>query len=167
MTTMLVVFVIVSIIVSLLSWASGFYLGKACGIRETRHYLDEQWREYEAFRDLVFKELGIEVNVDVESRSAVIDITDMPDYDGMEYEELVVAAQYMWMENARLRESAERDADVMESLNLSLEEAQAENAKLRKFATLAWQLLKRNEPNFVWQDMVEGASELGIEVKDD
>lgn len=25
----------------------------------------------------------------------------MPKYDGMEYEELVVAAQYMWMENAR------------------------------------------------------------------
>lgn len=34
-------------------------------------------------------------------------------------------------ENERLREAAERDADVMEALNLSLEESQAENAKLR------------------------------------
>lgn len=32
------------------------------------------------------------------------DATEMPQYDGMEYEELVAAAQYMWMENAKLRE---------------------------------------------------------------
>ena len=31
------------------------------------------------------------------------DVTEMPKYDGMEYEELVVAAQYMWMENTKLR----------------------------------------------------------------
>lgn len=27
----------------------------------------------------------------------------MPQYDGMEYEELVAAAQFLWMENAELR----------------------------------------------------------------
>ena len=35
-------------------------------------------------------------------------------------------------ENSRLKRASERDADVMESLNLSLEESQAENAKLRE-----------------------------------
>lgn len=35
-------------------------------------------------------------------------------------------------ENAKLKRAAERDADVMESLNLSLEESLAENAKLRE-----------------------------------
>ena len=40
----------------------------------------------------------------------------------------------------------------------------AENAKLRKFAALAWQTMTRNEPMFVWKDMVEDARELGIEV---
>ena len=28
----------------------------------------------------------------------------MPQYDGMEYEELVAAAQFLWMENVKLRE---------------------------------------------------------------
>lgn len=37
------------------------------------------------------------------------------------------------------------------------------NAKLRKFATLAWQVLTRNEPLFVWQGMVDDARELGLE----
>lgn len=31
------------------------------------------------------------------------DATEMPRYDGMEYEELVAAAQFSWMENAKLR----------------------------------------------------------------
>ena len=30
----------------------------------------------------------------------------MPQYDGMEYEELVAAAQFLWMENAELRKLA-------------------------------------------------------------
>ena len=59
MTTMLVVSVIAA---SVLSGVVGFHQGKLCGIRETCHFLDEQWRDYEAFRDLVFKELGIEVD---------------------------------------------------------------------------------------------------------
>ncbi len=32
----------------------------------------------------------------------------MPQYDGMEYEELVAAAQFLWMENAELRDENER-----------------------------------------------------------
>jgi len=31
------------------------------------------------------------------------DATEMPKYDGMEYEEIVAAAQFLCMENARLR----------------------------------------------------------------
>lgn len=46
---------------SALTWTCGYYIGKANGIREVRYLLDEQWRDYEAFRDLVFEELGIEV----------------------------------------------------------------------------------------------------------
>ena len=30
----------------------------------------------------------------------------MPQYDGMEYEELVAAAQFLWLENAKLRRLA-------------------------------------------------------------
>lgn len=30
-------------------------------------------------------------------------LSDMPEYDGMEYEELVTSAQYLWTENAKLR----------------------------------------------------------------
>lgn len=40
--------------------------------------------------------------------------------------------QALRLENAKLKRAAERDADVLESLNLSLEESQAENAKLRE-----------------------------------
>ena len=42
-----------------------------------------------------------------------------------------------------------------------------ENTKLRKFATLAWQIMTHNEPMHVWQGMVDDARKLGIEVKDD
>lgn len=42
-----------------------------------------------------------------ESRLKMTDATEMPQYDGMEYEELVAAAQYMWMENAKLRNAVE------------------------------------------------------------
>lgn len=67
------------------------------------------------------------------------DVTEMPKYDGMEYEELVVAAQYMWMENAKLRE--ERDHWRVEQVHAygnwedtykRASELEAENAKLRE-----------------------------------
>ena len=38
-----------------------------------------------------------------------------------------------------------------------------ENAKLREFAALAWQIMTRNEPLHVWQGMVDDARELGLE----
>lgn len=41
-------------------------------------------------------------------------------------------------ENAKLREASERDADVMEALNLSLEESQAENERLRELVRDIW-----------------------------
>ena len=34
--------------------------------------------------------------------------SEMPRYDGMDYEELVTAAQFSWMESARLRELVRR-----------------------------------------------------------
>jgi len=33
---------------------------------------------------------------------------DMPQYDGMGYEELVSSAQFLWLENAKLREEIGR-----------------------------------------------------------
>lgn len=48
--------------IPVLSWFCGYYIGKANGIREVRYLLDEQWSDYERFRDLVFEEMGIEVN---------------------------------------------------------------------------------------------------------
>lgn len=44
---------------------------------------------------------------------------------------------------------------------------QVENRKIRNFATVAWELLKRNEPRFVWEGLREQARELGIEDSDD
>lgn len=41
------------------------------------------------------------------------DATEMPQYDGMEYEELVAAAQFMWMENEKLRELAKGACTVL------------------------------------------------------
>ena len=43
-----------------LAWLSGYHFGKADGIREVRHLMDEQWRDYETFRELVCRELRIE-----------------------------------------------------------------------------------------------------------
>ena len=43
---------------------------------------------------------------------------------------------------------------------------QAENAKLREFATETWELLTCNEPVFVWKGLQELARNLGIEVDD-
>ena len=61
--------------------------------------------------------------------------------------------------------------EELESENASLRGAvegfAEQNDKLREFATLAWQVLTRNEPLYVWQGMVDDARELGIEVKDD
>lgn len=55
-------FWLMAVVIPVLSWLSGYHLGKADGIRESRHLLDEQWRDYERFRDLVFREMGIEVD---------------------------------------------------------------------------------------------------------
>lgn len=48
--------------IPVLAWLCGYHFGKADGIREVRHLMDEQWKDYESFRDLVFRELGIEVD---------------------------------------------------------------------------------------------------------
>ena len=42
-----------------LAWLCGYCFGKADGIREVRHFMDEQWKDYKSFRDLAFRELGI------------------------------------------------------------------------------------------------------------
>lgn len=49
------------VVLFVLTWLCGYYTGKLNGIREVRYLLDEQWRDYEEFRDLVFGEIGIEV----------------------------------------------------------------------------------------------------------
>ncbi len=70
------------------------------------------------------------------------DVTEMPKYDGMEYEELVVAAQYMWMENAKLHEYVTKleqanivlDSDNTELLNdmRDMQMIVTDNHKLRE-----------------------------------
>ena len=45
----------------MLAWLCGYHFGRADGIREVRHLMDEQWRDYKAFRVRVLRELGIEV----------------------------------------------------------------------------------------------------------
>lgn len=44
------------------AWLCGYFYGKADGVREVRHLMDEQRKDYESFRDLVFRELRIEVD---------------------------------------------------------------------------------------------------------
>ena len=44
------------------AWFRGYFYGKADGVREVQHLMDEQRKDYESFRDLVFRELGIEVD---------------------------------------------------------------------------------------------------------
>ncbi len=56
-----VVISMVTVIIILLAWQCGYSFGKADGLRFGKLMLDEQWRDYEKFRDLVFRELGIEV----------------------------------------------------------------------------------------------------------
>lgn len=48
--------------IPVLAWHGGYHFGKRDGIREVRHLMDEQWKDYESFRDLVFRELGVEVD---------------------------------------------------------------------------------------------------------
>lgn len=66
-------------------------------------------------------------------------------------------------ENAKLKRAAERDADVMESLNLSLEESQAENAKLRECLQDFADAIKNDDGFGVDQGwMLERMRELGV-----
>ena len=75
-------------------------------------------------------------------------------------------------ENAELKRAAERDADVLELLNLSLEESQAENAKLRelardlRFCARQSNCLKCEHGRFCDLRLDERCKELGIEVKE-
>lgn len=48
--------------IPVLAWLCGYHCGKADGIRQVRYLMDEQRKDYESFRDLVFRELGIEVD---------------------------------------------------------------------------------------------------------
>ena len=41
----------------------------------------------------------------------------MPQYDGMEYEELVAAVQFLWMENAKMRNLLQQNYEFMVHLN--------------------------------------------------
>ena len=43
------------------AFCSGYNFGKAAGIKEGKHLMDEQWKIHESFRDTVFSLLGIEV----------------------------------------------------------------------------------------------------------
>lgn len=43
-------------------WFCGYSRGKLDGIRETQHFLDEQWHIYENFRDSILHELEVEVD---------------------------------------------------------------------------------------------------------
>ena len=71
------------------------------------------------FNDAPFIEANAEYSVTVDDDgTVVVERTDLKN------------------ENAKLREAAERDADVIEVLNLSLEESQAENSKLRDLIEL-------------------------------
>jgi len=73
------------------------------------------------------------------------DVTEMPQYDGMEYENLVTAAQFLWMEKADLREVLRyaddknvhlRDAVYEERVHVK--RLKAENAKLREALAYAF-----------------------------
>lgn len=76
-------------------------------------------------------------------------------------------------ENAKLKRAAERDADFLESLNLSLEESQSENAKLREFVYDMWNDMnvyytQHERPDSSDMDFYrDRMRELGIEVEDD
>lgn len=68
------------------------------------------------------------------------DVADMPKYDGMEYEELVSHAQFLWLENRKLLDYLERKAIIhgmysakqrSDRLVDENDKLRAENAKLR------------------------------------
>ena len=87
-----------------------------------------------------------------ESRLNMTDATEMPRYDGMEYEELVVAAQYMWLENTKLRKKLEMLQDGYGSMSrehsqtiaelsdahFEIDRLKAENVKLRELVRDMW-----------------------------
>ena len=66
----------------------------------------------------------------------------MPQYDGMEYEELVAAAQFLWLENAKLRDMCSelyrRYWDVEGDLFIDPEMGELEE-KLRKLGIETWE----------------------------
>ena len=49
-------------VIPVITWFWGYYVGKANDIHEVRYLLEEQWRDYEMFRDWVFEEMGIGVD---------------------------------------------------------------------------------------------------------
>lgn len=61
-------------------------------------------------------------------------------------------------------ETDEESSWVSHMVKERIESLEAENAKLREFATETWELLTCNEPAFVWKGLQEKAHELGIEV---
>ena len=69
-------------------------------------------------------------------------------------------------ENAKLREAEERDADVMEALNISLEESQDENAKLRELVRKWYPHMARRvgKDALAQWGQLDVLRELGIEV---
>lgn len=42
------------------AWFCGYFYGKTCGVRKVWHLVVEQRKDYENFRESVFRELGIE-----------------------------------------------------------------------------------------------------------
>lgn len=44
------------------AWLSGYFYGKADGVRKVRHLMDEQREDYESFRYLALREMGAEVD---------------------------------------------------------------------------------------------------------
>ena len=45
--------------IPVLAWLCGYHYGKADGIRQVRYLMDEQRKDYESFRDFVFRELEV------------------------------------------------------------------------------------------------------------
>ena len=56
----------------------------------------------------------------------------MPQYDGMEYEELVAAAQFLWMENAELKKAMDFQALELGCMTDNRDVLHVENTKLRE-----------------------------------
>lgn len=88
----------------------------------------------------------------------------------IEAERLCDENEHLREENAKLKRAAERDADVLESLNLSLEESQAENAKMRELLLDCWDFSHLMHgsmaPRYLELGLIgkDEARELGIEM---